>query len=761
MIDPNWLLIEDQFDPEKNALNETLFALGNGRIGARGTFVEGVADGICSTEGTYLNGFYETKRIIYGEQFHGYPTEGQSMIQVMNGKRIDLSIDGESFQMGRSHISDYRRTLNMRHGVLQRSLVWQVGEKHLRIESERAILHAHSDVVLLRYSVTPLNFSGKATIRSWIDNQPRTFNASQMHDPRLGHGLGEQPLATINQVADGTRLFQEGRTKRSELTVLCGVAHETEGTVAKTAVSQQKNSICLDFTLSLTQNEPFILTKTIVYVDSRTVPQVELAGELTRGLETAVSLGYQTLMAEQAEYLERFWHVSDIRIDGAAQLQKGVRFNMMHLLQSTGRDGRTNIGAKGLTGEGYEGHYFWDTEIYMLSYFTFVRPDIARQLLIFRYHTLPEARERAAQMALTHGALYPWRTITGQELSAYFPAGTAQYHINADIAYAIQRYWHATQDASFMREYGIEMLVETARVWLQAGHFDADGNFRIDCVTGPDEYTALVNNNAYTNLMAANHLRFTLEILDWLREGNVAEYGRLQEKIGLGKEFEVETAVWQRAAAQMVIPYDKTLGVIGQDDTFLQKAVWDFENTPPEKYPLLLHYHPLIIYRYQVTKQADLLLAHFLLNNQYDQAQKQRDYAYYEPLTTHDSSLSMAVFGILAAEFGDVEKAIRYFGDSIVTDLADKKGNSKDGIHAANMAGSWMSIVFGFGGMRLDKRDGLSFDPICPPDWDGYQFQIWYRQRLVQLTVTPNEQTVQLLEGEPLTVWVGERPYSL
>ncbi|MEM7330942.1 MAG: glycosyl hydrolase family 65 protein [Chloroflexota bacterium] len=753
---------ETPFNPAQNALYETLLALGNGYLGMRGTFVEGVGPEVQTVEGTYLNGFFESKTINYGEKFIGYPDEGQSMIQVMNGKRIDLQIDTAVFQMGRSNISDYQRRLNMKTGVLERSLIWQLAPKNrIKIESSRLILYAIPNLALIQYTVTPLDEDVACKITSWIDNQAQSRPTDTVLDPRLGHGLGEQPLKTITQEDLASVLYQAGETNRSKLAVACGVWNEWNAHPEEMAVLQNDNQIGKQATFHAKRNQPLILTKFVAYEDSRSVAKDNLFRTVNIILKTAVHKGYTALVEEQSKVLNRFWQLTDVQIKGNIRYQKGLRFNMLHLYQSTGRNGKTNIGAKGLTGEGYEGHYFWDTEIYILSYFTFVEPDIAKQLLKFRYHTLNGAQQRAREMSISKGALFPWRTITGQELSAYFPGSTAQYHINADIAYAVQRYWLATGDADFMRNYGVELLVETARVWLEVGHFDQNERFRIDGVTGPDEYTALVNNNAYTNLMAANHLRFAQEMLLWLQTQYSEDYGRLKSKLQLPDELAQETAVWEKAAANMLIPYDETLGVIGQDDTFLQKAIWDFDNTPPEMYPLLLHYHPLVIYRYQVTKQADLLLAHFLLNDQYPIDQKQRDFNYYEPITTHDSSLSMCIFGILAAEFGQLDKALQYFGDSIVTDLENTKGNSKDGIHAANMAGSWMSIVFGFGGMRLSQKKGLSFKPVCPPDWDGYQFQIWYQRRLIQLKVTHQRQEAVLIEGEPLDIWLNDKQIRL
>nr|WP_274601625.1 glycosyl hydrolase family 65 protein [Clostridium rhizosphaerae] len=423
---------------------------------------------------------------------------------------------------------------------------------------------------------------------------------------------------------------------------------------------------------------------------------------------------------------------------------------MFHLLQSVGRDGKTNIGAKGLSGEGYEGHYFWDTEIYMLPFFLYNNPDISRKLLEYRYSILPNARERARIMSHKKGALYPWRTIDGDECSAYFPAGTAQYHINADIAFAIKRYMEATEDKDFLLNYGAEILFETARLWADLGEFiENKGNkFCINDVTGPDEYTAIVNNNCYTNLMAKENLEYAYKTAVWMKENAKEAYEELINKIGF---IEDELQFWKKASDNMYIPYNEELGIYLQDDSFLYKTPWDFENTPKENYPLLLHYHPLVIYRHQVCKQADLVLAEFLLNHKFDIEQKRRDYDFYEKVTTHDSSLSTCIFSIMASEVGYHDKAYKYFMETATMDLTDSHRNTKDGIHAANMAGAGMCLVNGFAGMRV-YEDTISFNPYIPKEWQEYKFKVTYRGRLIEIKVNKDGTSYRMLEGESLEI---------
>lgn len=749
MAEPStWHIVEQPFDPGRNQFYETLFALGNGYLGLRGTFEEGLPPSV-SVEGTYINGFYDTEPIIYGEKLYGFAENRQTMLNLPNAKIMRLYLEDEAFTLQAGTLLEYRRWLDMREGVLYRQLTWRSPQgRELRLETERLVLLARPHLALIRYRVTPLNFSGELRLLSALDGMAQQHSA-ETHDPRLGAGFKERVLFPEAQVVDGTRGRLQLRTKTTGFRVACGIEHAL-ATASAWSVTPREEGVFLgcEFTVAARAGEPFTLEKTLAYVSTRAPEAAELLSAVDAALDAAAVAGFEALKAEQRAYLAEFWERTDILIAGDEKLQRGLRFNMFHLLQSVGKDGRTNIAAKGLTGEGYEGHTFWDTEIYILPFFLYNNPEISRKLLEYRYHTLPQARERARQLAHPRGALFPWRTIGGEECSPFFPAGTAQYHIDADIAFAVKRYWEATEDAPFMRDFGVELLCETARLWADVGHFAPGKGFCIFGVTGPDEYTCVVDNNAYTNLMARENLRFAWQMADWLRETDPAAFAALAERIGLAAD---EPAAWQAAADAMYIPYDAERGIIPQDDSFLSKPVWDFAHTPKEHYPLLLHYHPLVLYRHQVCKQADLVLAEFLLSDQFDRAQKQRDFAYYEPLTTHDSSLSPCIFGIMAAELGDHEKAYHYFVDAAITDLENKKGNTQDGIHAANMAGAWQMVVFGFAGMRV-TAEGLSFAPMLPPAWQGYAFKIRYRGRVIAVDVRPEGTQLRLLAGAPLIV---------
>ena len=472
-----------------------------------------------------------------------------------------------------------------------------------------------------------------------------------------------------------------------------------------------------------------------------------------------MSQGFDALLASQEQYLDDFWRRSDVQVRDVradrtkrttVEIQQAIRFNLFHILQASARAEDTGVPAKGLTGQAYEGHYFWDTEIYLLPFLTYTSPRIARNLLVFRYKMLDQARHRAKLLG-HRGAMFPWRSIGGEEASAYYAAGTAQYHINADIMYALRKYVHATGDDLLLRECGAEMLVETARLWSDLGFYSEvkGGRFCINAVTGPDEYNTVVNNNAYTNLMARENLRYAVQTVEALRATDKEAYDALVGKTAL-EPSEVEA--WRRAADSMYVPYDEKLNIIPQDDNFLDREPWDFRSTPSDHYPLLLFYHPLNIYRKQVIKQADVVLAMFLLGNAFSHEAKASNFKFYDPLTTGNSSLSSCVEAIIAAQIGDTDKAIRYGMAALLMDLADVGGNVKDGCHVASMGGTWMMLTYGLGGMRDD--DGvLSFSPRRAPDDNAtLQFPLTYRGRLLQVEIGLESAEYTLREGDHLVI---------
>ena len=515
---------------------------------------------------------------------------------------------------------------------------------------------------------------------------------------------------------------------------------------------QEGHCVTWNIDCSVSQGQSVTLTKYTVFTDSLRHDDCIQAAKAS--MEQALCVPLSRWYEYQQDYLKTFWQQSDLDIDGDDALAAAVRYNLYQLIQSAGRDKFGNIAAKGLSGEGYEGHYFWDTEMYMQPFFTLTNPDISRNLIDFRYEILDAARENAKILGHKKGALYPWRTISGKECSGYFPSGSAQYHINGDVAYAVVAYYLATLDLEYIASKGAEIVFETARLWMDTGNFHK-GRFLINDVTGPDEYTCIVNNNYYTNANAQYNLHWAVRFWEILNEAGLLE--PVAEKIGLTQD---EINGFKKAEEQMYLPYDEELGINPQDDSFLQKEKWDIKATPKDHFPLLLHYHPLYIYRYQVCKQADTVLAHFIFEDAQDLETIRKSFAYYETVTTHDSSLSTCIYSIVASKLGEKEKAYDYFGDSAKLDLFNLHHNTKDGIHTANMGGNYMAIVYVFGGLRL-KEKGLCFAPYLPVQWNAYTFKIHYRGSNIKVSVDKEKTVFSLEMGSAVNLMIYDQEYTL
>ena len=496
------------------------------------------------------------------------------------------------------------------------------------------------------------------------------------------------------------------------------------------------------------------------------MPARELVDRCRRSLDRVAVEGVQAQFDRQAEWLAAFWGRSDVQIGGHDDIQQATRWCLLQLAQASARADGTGVPAKGVSGSGYSGHYFWDTEIYVLPFLTYTSPQWARNALRARVLMLPAARRRAAQLNEA-GALFPWRTINGEEASAYYAAGTAQYHINADVSFALGKYVRATGDEDFLRREGIDIAIETARLWATLGFWrtsrlvadtkDDDGieTFHIHGVTGPDEYTTVVNDNLYTNVMARYNLRYAARVVREAQEVDGEEFARVVERTGLA---EGEAEGWERAADAMFIPFSESLGIHPQDSLFLEREVWDLAHTPKEQRPLLLHFHPLVIYRFQVLKQADVVLALFLQGNHFTPEEKKADFDYYDPLTTGDSTLSAVVQSILAAEVGYQDLALQYFRQSLFVDLHDLHHNAADGVHVASAGGVWTALVCGFGGMR-DYAGELSFDPRLPADWPSLSYPLQWQGSALQITLTTDELRVRVDSGDPVSFTVRDVAY--
>jgi alpha,alpha-trehalose phosphorylase len=752
-----WNVIEKKFHPEFLAQLETMLALGNGYLGMRGCPEEG---GPCAENSTLINGYYETRPIVYGEEAYGFAKTGQTICNVTDSKLIKLFVDDEPFWLPHATVLSYDRRLNMRSGTLDREILWETpAGKQALISSRRLVSFVNRHVAAISYCVTLLNAEASVVISSEMRTNGPSARVNG-DDPRQARAFSGRVLHQQTSYSKDRRIVLCHATEKSRLILTCATDNALETSCPHTYKAVHTEDFGqVAFTIEARPGCPIKLTKYMVYHTSETASAEELCGRADWTMDRVTAQGFQELLAAQEEYMNAFWRRCDVRVKDVredrtkrttVEIQQAIRFNLFHILQASARAEDTGVPAKGLTGHAYEGHYFWDTEIYVLPFLTYTSPRIAKNLLTFRYNTLPQARARARQLG-HRGAMFPWRTISGEEASAYYAAGTAQYHINADIMYALRKYVQVTGDEQFLRDCGAEMLVETARLWLDLGFYSnaKGGKFCINSVTGPDEYNTVVNNNAYTNLMARENLRYATQAVKSLQATAPAAYSALVDKTALDPS---ELEAWSNAAENMYVPYDEKLKIIPQDDSFLEREAWDFRNTPRDRYPLLLFYHPLNIYRKQVIKQADVVLAMFLLGDVFPAEAKKCNFEFYDPLTTGDSSLSSCVEAIIAAQIGDMEKAIRYGMAALLMDLADVGGNVKDGCHIASMGGTWMTLVYGFGGMR-DNDGILSFWPRrAPQDNAVLRFPLTYRGQKLEVEIGVAKVEYALREGECLVI---------
>jgi alpha,alpha-trehalose phosphorylase len=759
-IEP-WSLTEAEFNIDLLAQSESVFALSNGHIGLRGNLDEGEPYGL---PGTYLNSVYEIRPLPYAEAGYGYPEDGQTVINVTNGKLIRLLVNDEPMDIRYGTLHSHERTLDLRAGTLTRRFEWSSpAGTRVRVTSVRMVSLTQRAIAAIHYTVESL---ADETVRLVVQSElvaneeiPRPAK-----DPRAAAVLSEPLVSEMHTASNGGRAAAAlvHGVRNSGLRLAAGMAHQITGP-EKMAISVDSYPDLARATIAaeVQPGEKLQLVKYMGYGWSSQRSRPALYDQVVGAVAAAELTGWDGLLAEQRTYLDDFWEGADVAVEGDPQIQQAVRFGLFHILQSAARAEYRPIAAKGLTGTGYDGHTFWDTETFVLPVLTYTHPQAARDALRWRYDVMDIAQQRAADLGL-RGAAFPWRTIRGQECSSYWPAGTAAFHINADIADAVVRYIDATQDEAFETEFGLPILVQTARLWRSLGQHDAAGRFRIDGVTGPDEYSAVKDNNVYTNLMAQLNLTAAADIVE--------KYPDIASGLEVGTE---ETASWRDAAKAMYIPYDERLGVHCQHEEFTDYARWDFENTPEENYPLLLHYPYFQLYRKQVIKQADLVLAMQMRRDAFTYEQKVRNFAYYEALTVRDSSLSACTQAVIAAEVGQLDLAYDYLAEAALMDLQDREHNTRDGLHMASLAGAWTALVGGFGGMRCgpdgtDSSSAISFSPRLPPGLASLAFRVRYRGRLLMVETRGQRARYSLLDGDAIDLshhgadfTLGTEPVSL
>lgn len=762
-LDP-WSYVRQHPRPSDDSFEQTIFALGNGFLGLRGDAL-GIGDCV---KGMFINGLHETWKISHAESAFGLAETGQTMVAAPDARTIRIYINDEALEIGRTEILKDELRLDFKDGTLISDTLWRTAEGHrVSVRTRSMISFSERHLAVFRTSVRLLDAPAHVFVQSSLIGQvtevpvptPAEIDAGEpVFDPRKRETSGEESLRSGGTYASGDIGALSYYVAGSNMSVATAVQHDIRVSGGDPEISHKyeisdARADC-NVSVYLEQDQALHIDKFASYHSSRRHSTEEMVNRGVRALNHLVPRGADELFSKQREFLGSFWSNADVEVDADPLLQRAIRWNLFQLAQASARSDGLGISAKGVSGDGYSGHYFWDTEIYVLPFLTYTQPQWARNALRARVAMIPAARRRAATLN-EHGILFPWRTINGEEASAYYPAGTAQYHINADVVYSLARYVRASGDSGFMLSGGAEIVFETARLWQSLGFWrdsPTGPEFHIHGVTGPDEYTAVVNDNTFTNVMARFNLNYAVRIMSFLEEEFPEDYERIIGELSITRD---EVQQWERSAQAMFIPFSESVGIHPQDAGFLNREVWDVPGTDAKHRPLLLHYHPLVIYRFQVLKQADTVLALWLRASDFTAEQKLADFKYYDPLTTGDSTLSATVQAILAAEVGYQDLAYSYFEHALYVDLKNLHGNTADGVHVASTGGVWAALVYGFAGLRDDTGE-LCFDPRLPAKWKGIAFSLRWRENQIHFQVQSTLFTAELTGTEP----EGELPVT-
>jgi alpha,alpha-trehalose phosphorylase len=713
----------------------SLFALGNGHLGVRGESLIGPG-----FPGTFINGLHEIWDIKYAEEMYGVARFGQSRVPAPALSGFEFVVGGQPLV----ELNPTREVLDFRTGILT------VEAEHLLPDGKKVSVIAQRLVSLLRpgllvQRVRVTSDTALAVEVSWQLGgplvEPPELADSQFHDPRAARHFDQAPLWLVDQKFGENGLEQIRRVYRSGQTVGVVATAETSLCTREQAPREHgPGELCV---ATVEPGCPLEVEVRAGFAWSEE-GSLEIVHQAHGIVGDATEVPYSALEEEQRAWLDAYWLNADVVIPAHPQLEAALRFNTFQVAQASANLMGYGIGAKGVTGGGYEGHYFWDSEVFVTPMLNLVAPHLSREILRFRATTLPQAREWAQHLSLS-GALFPWRTINGQEASAYFPAGTAQKHIDADIAYAVARYFDTTGDVAYLAEEGIDILVETARMWVSLGTWTPVGTFEIHCVTGPDEYTAIVDNNFYTNVMARFNLRRAAQLVQLLQQEFPRDWERVEVRLGSVTDTELEH--WSQCVSGIRLEWNSELGAHPQDDSFLRLTPLDHLDPKWQK-PFLLHYHPLFIYRHQIIKQADVVMATVLLAEEFTQDERAADFDFYEPLTTGDSSLSCVAQAVAAARVGDKKLAAQHLDEALYVDLADPHANTKDGLHLAASAGSWHAVVFGYLGVHPTEKH-LIVNPQVPRHLGEITVRLHWRGSQCELTASHKRVNLRLLSGDP------------
>ncbi|NND08134.1 MAG: glycoside hydrolase family 65 protein [Saprospiraceae bacterium] len=740
-----WKIIEEQFHSDHHQISESLFSIGNGSMGQRGNFEEAYSGK--SLPGTYLAGIYYPDKTRVGWWKNGYPSYFAKVLNAPNWAHIRIWVNNIPLDLAVWKVSDFKRVLDMQYGLLERSCTVQhENGPMLQIYSQRYCHYEHKELGMVRYQIKVLSGMADIAFSSGIDGDVMNADAN----------YGEQFWHRYATYWEGQLGHLSAKTKKSDFHVHYTVGHLLELNQIPVPVTQSdKSDKCIDATWSISASAGDLLSleKFVAIYTSFSHPGQDLATLGSSALPTFIHEGYDLLLeSHQAKWAEK-WQNSDIRIDGDVAAQQGIRFNIFQLNQTySGEDPRLNIGPKGFTGEKYGGSTYWDTEAYCLPfYLATAPPKVGKNLLLYRYKHLLKAIENAEKLGFTHGAaLYPMVTMTGEECHNEWEITFEEIHRNGAIAYAIKDYIDYTGDDSYMSTCGLEVLIAIARFWVQRAHFANPKNqYVIHGVTGPNEYENNINNNWYTNYLAIWCLTFAHQRFS---NASVETRAHLVEKLDLGTD---ELAQWLHVADHMFLPRDEHRMIWLQQEGFLDKEIKDVGAIPAKEIPLHQHWSWDRILRSCYIKQADVLQGLYLFEDDFSSEEIERNFNFYEPMTVHESSLSPCVHAILAARIGQLEKSYQMYLRTARLDLDDYNNDTADGCHITSMAGTWMSIIKGFAGVRWNTGT-LSFTPQCPDAWDGYDFKIQYRNRLLQIAITKGQMQVRN-EGKDLEVLVNNR----
>ncbi len=750
-----WQIVEEGFDPHLNRISESVFSLGNGRMGHRANFEEYYSGE--THLGSYVAGVYYPDKTRVGWWKNGYPEYFAKVLNAPSWIGIHIQIAGQDLDLAKCKVEDFRRVLDMKTGLLHRTFTATFPDgKKVKIDAKRFCSMADGEVGAIRYAITPINFSSAAKLTLYVDAD--VVNKDSNYDEKFWEEV-------YKEAKEGQAIVT-AQTKKTLFHVCTGIKYvlESEGKkISGKAVSNTKEKYADNVVdVELKQGAEFVIYKYGVILSSENHAKDKLVSVCKAKLDQITSVGFDQLFAKHAKVWEHKWEECDITIDGDIAAQQGIRFNIFQMTQTyTGEDERLNIGPKGFTGEKYGGSTYWDTEAYCLPfYLSTADPKVARNLLVYRYKHLSKAIENAQKLGFKDGAaFYPFVTMNGEECHNEWEITFEEVHRTSAMAYAMRDYIDYTNDKEYFTEFGLEVLIGISRFWAQRVNWSTDKNKYVMLgVTGPNEYENNVNNNWYSNYLAAWTLRFTQDAINYVKQSNPSRFNEIAAKTNL-KEKE-ETAKWKDISDKMYYAEDTKRGVFLQQDGFLDKELLKVTDLKPEDKPLNQKWSWDRILRSCFIKQADVLQCMYLFEDDFTTDQIKRNFDFYEPMTVHESSLSPCVHVILASKLGYKEKAYEMYLRTSRLDLDDYNNDTEDGCHITSMAGTWMSVVKGFGGMRV--RDGkLHFSSYIPDQWKAYSFKLDFRDRVIKVKVTKDKTDITLESGEPIDVISSGKTLSL